>query len=49
MFIRSTDGNFMTTGIGFEWRHLDSHLTISNEVLTHVTRPEPTSSPKAKP
>lgn len=49
MFIRSTDGNFMTTGIGFEWRHLDSHLTISNEVLTHVTRPEPNPPPKAKP
>lgn len=48
MIVRSTDGNFMTTGIGFEWRHLDSHLTISNEVLTHVTRPEPNPS-KAKP
>jgi len=48
MMLWSTDGNFMTTGIGFEWRHFDRLLTISNDVMTHLSRPKPNPH-KAKP
>jgi hypothetical protein len=30
------DGAFMTTGIGFEFRQIDSILNISNNVMTHL-------------
>ncbi len=36
--VTRTDGSFMTTGIGFEWRQLDSVLNISNQIATHLTR-----------
>ncbi len=36
--VTRTDGTFMTTGIGFEWRQIDSILNISNYVCTHLTR-----------
>lgn len=32
------DGSFMTTGIGFEFRQLESMLNISNRVITQLTR-----------
>ncbi len=47
--VSRTDGSFMTTGIGFEWRQLESILFISNQVITHLTReglnPIPTKKP----
>ena len=43
------DGTFMTTGIGFEFRQIDSLLNISNQVMTHLVRDSfnlrPTYSP----
>lgn len=36
--VSRTDGSFMTTGIGFEFRQLDSTLNISNQVSTQLTR-----------
>lgn len=36
--VTRTDGTFMTTGIGFEWRQVDSILNISNNVSTQLTR-----------
>lgn len=36
--VSRADGSFMTTGIGFEFRQLDSVLNISNLVSTHLTR-----------
>lgn len=36
--VSRTDGTFMTTGIGFEFRQLDSTLNISNQVSTQLTR-----------
>ena len=35
--VSRTDGSFLTTGTGFEWRQADSFLTISNDVSTHLT------------
>lgn len=36
--VSRTDGSFMTTGIGFEFRQLDSVLNITNQVTTLLTR-----------
>lgn len=36
--VSRTDGSFMTTGIGFEFRQLESTLNISNQVSTQLTR-----------
>ncbi|NBV24794.1 MAG: hypothetical protein EBS05_23105 [Proteobacteria bacterium] len=43
------DGTFMTTGIGFEWRQLESVLTITNQVMTHLTRDSLKPVPSKKP
>lgn len=37
MVISRPDGSFLTTGIGFEFRQVDSVLTISNEISTQIT------------
>ncbi len=47
--VSRTDGSFMTTGVGFEWRQLDSILSISNEVTTHLTRDGFNPIPLKKP
>lgn len=36
--VSRTDGSFLTTGIGFEFRQLDSTLNISNQVSTQLIR-----------
>ncbi len=36
--VSRTDGSFMTTGIGFEFRQLESTLNISNQVSTQLIR-----------
>lgn len=36
--VSRTDGSFMTHGIGFEFRQLESTLNISNQVTTQLTR-----------
>ena len=38
------DGSFMTTGIGFQFRQLDSELNISNRVVTLLSRESLTNS-----
>ena len=37
MVISRPDGSFLTTGIGFEFRQVDSFLTISNDISTHLS------------
>ena len=37
MVISRPDGSFLTTGIGFEFRQVDSVLTISNDISTQIT------------
>lgn len=36
--VSRTDGSFLTTGIGFEFRQVDSTLNISNQVSTQLIR-----------
>ncbi len=36
--VSRTDGSFLTTGIGFEFRQVDSTLNISNQVSTQLMR-----------
>jgi hypothetical protein len=38
IIVSRTDGSFMTTGIGFEFRQLESTLNISNQVTTQLLR-----------
>ncbi|MEN9572530.1 MAG: hypothetical protein RL514_385 [Verrucomicrobiota bacterium] len=37
MVISRPDGSFLTTGVGFEFRQVDSFLTISNDISTHLS------------
>lgn len=39
--VSRTDGTFMTHGIGFEFRQLESTLNISNQVTTQLIRERP--------
>ncbi|MFM8470807.1 MAG: hypothetical protein ACKODH_12735 [Limisphaerales bacterium] len=43
------DGSFMTTGIGFYFRQLESELSISNNVITHLSRDSLTTAPPQRP
>lgn len=36
--VSRTDGSFMTHGVGFEFRQLESTLNISNQISTQLTR-----------
>lgn len=36
--VSRTDGSFLTTGIGFEFRQIESTLNISNQVSTQLVR-----------
>ncbi|MFA6544782.1 MAG: hypothetical protein WCS99_10175 [Limisphaerales bacterium] len=49
LVVSRADGTFMTTGIGFEWRQLESVLNISNQVATHLTREGPDHTQQKKP
>jgi hypothetical protein len=35
---RTADGSFSISGTGFEWRQIESHLIISNKIVTLVDR-----------
>jgi hypothetical protein len=36
--VSRTDGSFLTTGIGFEFRQIEATLNISNQVSTQLIR-----------